>query len=115
PSAETATFFDQMRDEHPGDARLRQHLGVNYDTCHLAVEFEEPIDVLRRFRAHDIRVSKLHFSSALKVIADAATRSALTEFREPVYFHQVVARAADGTLTRYRDLDFALETAPPTL
>src|SRR5688572_5244342 len=26
-SAETATFFDQMRDEHPGDARLRSHLG----------------------------------------------------------------------------------------
>ena len=107
-SAETATFFDQLRDEHPGDSRLREHLGVNYDTCHLAVEFEEPAEVLRRFRAHDIRVSKLHFSSALKVTPDAATRSALHEFQEPVYFHQVVARNADGTLTRYRDLDVAL-------
>src|ERR1051325_502022 len=76
-SSETALFFDQLRDEHPGDSRLREHLGVNYDTCHLAVEFEEPADVLRRFREHDIRVSKLHFSSALKVTADAATRRAL--------------------------------------
>jgi hypothetical protein len=110
-SSETALFFDQLRDDHPGDSRLREHLGVNYDTCHLAVEFEEPADVLRRFRQHDIRVSKLHFSSALKVSANPATRSALTSFCEPVYFHQVVARSADGALTRYRDLDVALESA----
>jgi len=114
-SAETATFFDELRDEHPGDSRLREHLGVNYDTCHLAVEFEEPADVLRRFREHDIRVSKLHFSSALKVTADAATRSALRGFLEPVYFHQVVARGPNGTLTRYRDLDIALNSQPSTL
>lgn len=111
-SAEAATFFDQLRDEHPGDSRLRQHLGINYDTCHLGVEYEEPTDVLRRFREHDVRVSKLHFSSALKVIADEATRLALREFCEPVYFHQVVARSAEGTLTRHRDLDVALATKP---
>jgi hypothetical protein len=108
-SSETALFFDQLRDEHPGDSRLREHLGVNYDTCHLAVEFEEPADVLRRFREHDIRISKLHFSSALKVSANRATRDALRSFCEPVYFHQVVARSSDGVLTRYRDLDVALE------
>jgi hypothetical protein len=112
-SSETASFFDQMRDEHPGDSRLREHLGVNYDTCHLAVEFEEPVDVLRRFREHDIRVSKLHFSSALRVIADTATRSALREFVEPVYFHQVIARGRDGSLTRHRDLDVALSSQFP--
>jgi hypothetical protein len=108
-SSETAFFFDQLRDEHPGDSRLREHLGVNYDTCHLAVEFEEPMDVLRRFREHDIKISKLHFSSALKVKADDETRAALKTFCEPVYFHQVIARSTDGSLTRYRDLDVALD------
>jgi hypothetical protein len=107
-SAETAMFFDQLRDEHPGDSRLREHLGVNYDTCHLAVEFEEPADVLRRFREHDIRVSKLHFSSALKVQTTADTRRALHSFVDQVYFHQVISRGTGGTLTRYRDLDVAL-------
>jgi len=110
-SAETATFFDQLRDEHPGDARLREHLGVNYDTCHLAVEFEEPAEVLQRFRAHDIRISKLHFSSALKVMSNQPTRAALHAFVDQVYFHQVIARSADGTLTRHRDLDLALDRA----
>ena len=115
-SSETAVFFEQLREEHPGDSRLREHLGVNYDTCHLAVEFEEPADVLHRFREHDIRISKLHFSSALKVVANDSTRQALKSFCEPVYFHQVIARSADGTLTRHRDLDVALtsDLSPPT-
>jgi hypothetical protein len=112
-SSETVTFFEQMRDEHPGDSRLREHLGVNYDTCHLAVEFEEPAEVLARFRAHDIRVSKLHFSSALKVQATPETRQALRSFGDDVYLHQVIARGADATLTRYRDLDVALNAEPP--
>ena len=41
-SAETIRFFEQMRAEQQNDPRLDAHLGVNYDTCHLAVEFEEP-------------------------------------------------------------------------
>lgn len=110
-SAETATFFDQMRDEHPGDSRLRDYLGVNYDTCHLAVEYERPANVLQRFREHDIRISKLHFSSALKVMADKETRAALHAFVDQVYLHQVIARSADGALTRHRDLDLALDRA----
>ena len=110
-SSETAMFFDQMRDEHPGDSRLREHLGVNYDTCHLAVEFEEPADALRKFREHDIKISKLHFSSALKVTPDKETCAALHAFVDQVYFHQVIARSADGTLTRHRDLDLALDRA----
>ena len=112
-SSETSSFFDQLRDEHPGDSRLRDHLGVNYDTCHLAVEYERPANVLQRFREHDIRVSKLHFSSALKVLADRETRAALRDFCEPVYFHQVIERSAEGTLIRYRDLEDALGSEPP--
>jgi hypothetical protein len=111
-SAETVTFFEQLRDEHPGDSRLREHLGVNYDTCHLAVEYEQPADVLERFRKHDIRISKLHFSSALKVLANQETRAALRSFLDEVYFHQVIAKSADGALTRFRDLDVALNAQP---
>src|SRR5688572_7954046 len=66
-SAETVEFLERMRADCPGDERLDRHLGVNYDTCHLAVEFEEPAEVLARFREHNIRISKLHLSSALKV------------------------------------------------
>lgn len=112
-SRETACFFGQMFEEHPLDERLREHLGVNYDACHLAVEYEEPGEVLRRFREHGIKVSKLHFSSALKVRADAGTLQALQAFVDEVYFHQVIERNAGGGIRRYRDLDDALAQFSP--
>jgi len=109
-SAETIAFFDQMRAEHPNDARLAAHLGINYDTCHLAVEYEEAVDALGAFRAAGIRISKLHLSAALKVTPDASIRARLKPFEEDVYLHQVIERQPDGTLTRHRDLDVALAT-----
>lgn len=112
-SKETADFFDRMREDHPGDDRLDRHLGVNYDTCHLAVEYEEPEDVLNRFRAHGIRISKLHFSSALQVLPNEETREALKLFVDDVYFHQVIAKSDEGKIHRYRDLDDALLTPAP--
>src|SRR5271170_6132387 len=41
-SAETAVFFEQLRGKHKNDSRLDEFLGVNYDTCHFAIEYEEP-------------------------------------------------------------------------
>ena len=107
-SQETVDFLERMRADRPGDDRLDRHLGVNYDTCHLAVEFEEPADVLRRFKEHNVRISKLHLSSALKVQANPATREALRAFADDVYFHQVIERLNDGSLKRHKDLDVAL-------
>ncbi|MBM3833941.1 MAG: hypothetical protein FJ403_11860 [Verrucomicrobia bacterium] len=111
-SAETVQFIEEMRADRPNDPRLDEHLGVNYDNCHLAVEFEEPREVVRRFRDHGVKVSKLHFSSALKVRPTPEVRRALKSFADDIYFHQVIARNAGGTIRRYRDLDVALKTAP---
>jgi hypothetical protein len=111
-SEETVDFIEQIREEHPDDDRLIQHLGVNYDCCHLAVEYESPEAALGRFTRNQIRISKLHFSSAMKLVPTLQARQALQAFVDPVYFHQVIARNADGTLTRYLDLDQALAVAP---
>ncbi len=113
-SAETAEFFGQMRRDRPNDARLSEHLGVNYDTCHLAVEYEEPQDVVKRFQQHGIKISKIHLSSALKVKPTPEARAALKQFADDIYFHQVIERGPGGQITRYRDLDVAL-AKPSTL
>ena len=113
-SAEAAKFFDQMRADRPGDLRLDEHLGVNYDCCHLGVEFEQPREALARLRQHHVKISKIHLSSALKVRPTAETRAALQAFADDIYFHQVIARSPDGVITRFRDLDVAL-AQPPTL
>ena len=107
-SSEMVRFMDAMRADRPSDSSVNRHLGVNYDTCHLAVEFEKPDEAVARFQANGVRISKLHFSSALKVVATPETRKALTAFTDDVYLHQVVCLNANSELVRYRDLDVAL-------
>jgi hypothetical protein len=107
-STETIRFLDRLREEHPGDPRLAEHLGVNYDTCHFAVEFEEPRKALTALTQCGIKISKIHLSSALKVRPTPAARAALAKFSDDVYLHQVVARDVAGQLKFYRDLPEAL-------
>lgn len=111
-SSETVHFFREMEKHRPGDQRLRTFLGVNYDTCHLAVEYEEPVDVVAAFEKAGIRISKIHLSSALQVVPNEAARQWLRRFADDIYLHQVVARKAEGTLRRDRDLDVALAQPP---
>jgi hypothetical protein len=109
-SAETISFFEQLRDEHENDPRLEEHLGVNYDTCHFAIEFEEPQKALTALRQAGIKISKIHLSSALKTKPTKEARAALKIFADDVYLHQVVERAENGRLKFYRDLPDALES-----
>ena len=108
---ETKAFFAKLVADHPEDPRLLRHLGVNYDACHFAVEFEQPADALGAIARQGIRLSKLHLSNALRLRPTATARQRLAEFQDEVYLHQVVGRRADGSLSRYRDLDAALAAA----
>ena len=110
-SEETVEFFTRLRDEHPHDPRFNEHLGVNYDACHFAVEFEEPASAIAHFRRHDIRLSKIHISNALRLQSSPVALQSLAAFADDVYLHQVIIRHADGSLTRFRDLDPALKSS----
>jgi hypothetical protein len=109
-SGETISFFAQMREEHKNDPRLDTFLGVNYDCCHFAVEFEVPGNALAAFAQAGIRISKLHLSSALKAAATRDVLAALEKFTDGVYLHQVIAREPDGKLQFFRDLPDALNS-----
>jgi len=111
-SDEVIHLFDRLRAEHPKDPRLSEYLGVNYDTCHFAVEFEEPQNAIAALEKHGIKISKFHLSSALKLRPSQAAREALAAFDEGIYLHQVVVRRPDGQRTIYLDLDDALACEP---
>lgn len=110
-SSEMIEFYEQLASDRPNDPRLARHLGVNYDTCHLAIEFEDPHKAVRRYREADVKISKLHFSNALKVHPTPESLAALKPFDDIVYFHQVISRSADGTIRKFKDLDVALAAA----
>jgi hypothetical protein len=92
------------------EAALRRYLGVCFDACHMAVEFEEAAAALAALRASGIRVGKIQISAGLRVSLDPKDRAlvdALRPFAEGVYLHQVVERR-NGALTRFVDLPDAL-------
>src|SRR5207253_2735648 len=106
-TSEVVHLFDRLRAEHRNDPRLAQHLGVNYDTCHLAVEFEQPDAAIGFLLQHKIKISKIHLSSALRLTPTREAREALEAFGDDIYLHQVVVRQADGKRVVYLDLDDA--------
>ena len=93
---------------------LRRHLGLCYDVCHAAVEFEDPWDSIQSLQREGIAIGKVQLSSALKIrCVDSEIVTRIAPFDEPVYLHQVVAR--QGTrLTRYLDLPDALDDVAHT-
>ncbi len=107
---EAVTLFERLRADRPGDLRLAEHLGVNYDCCHLAIEYETPQEAMGRLRKAGIRLSKIHLSNALRVHPTPDVREALKAFADDIYFHQTIERRADGEIVRYGDLDEALAT-----
>lgn len=90
--------------EADAEQALRRHLGVCYDVCHAAVEFEDPLGSLQALAAAGIAVSKLQLSAAIRVReVGPGTEALLKPFDEGVYLHQVV-ELRGGRLTRHADL-----------
>lgn len=108
---ETIDFFRDLCVSAPDANLIRRRIGVNYDTCHMAIQFENAAESLAALLENNIRISKIHLSSALSVKPDGTTREALKEFIDPVYLHQVVSRKGTGEISRWQDLDLALNTA----
>jgi hypothetical protein len=111
-SGETLKFFGLYFDQNPHDRDFFKFIGLNYDTCHLAIEFEEAAEALNRITGAGIRLSKLHFSSALKLEPTPENIARLRGYDEPVYFHQVIASyGPNEPLRRFKDLPEALAFA----
>jgi hypothetical protein len=93
---------------------ILEHIRVCFDTCHVALGYEDPRLILDRFADIGIKVGKIQISSALDIDLPPAGREripvdvALEPFDEPTYLHQVIQRNVDGELVRYPDLPAAL-------
>jgi sugar phosphate isomerase/epimerase len=114
PAAVAALAREAGLSPTTAEAALREHVGVCFDACHMAVEFEEPAAALAAFRRAGIRVPKVQVSAGLRVelgAGDERVLAALGAFADDVYLHQVVERRPDGAITRYLDLPEALAAA----
>ena len=106
------TQFAMTDDE--AETAICEHVRLCYDVCHFAVGYERPEEVLNKLKNYGLRVGKIQISAALKAEFPEAPdgrdriRQAFSEFNEPTYLHQVVARTKSGELLRFPDLPEAL-------
>lgn len=103
------TYLQETHKLSAEDAKeaLLTHIQLCYDICHFAVSYEEPQIIVSQLNQLGIRVGKIQISSAIKVDLrenKEAKLKTIQSFDEPVYLHQVVAKNADGTFQKYRDL-----------
>lgn len=104
-TAETLDFFEQLHEIAHDPEVIRRRIGLNYDACHFALEYDPAEWALDVLTAAGIRISKIHLSSALSLDpGDPTALEAIRAFDEPIYFHQVLLRSGDGTVTRFPDL-----------
>lgn len=102
---ETLRFFDRLLDQADDHERVKCRIGINYDSCHFALQYEDPRSSLGAFANEGLRLSKIHLSAALALDPRVpGAVDALRAYDEPTYLHQVVARRPDGSLARHIDL-----------
>jgi sugar phosphate isomerase/epimerase len=89
-------------------AALRRHVGVVFDICHQAVQYEDIASSLRALGNAGIPILKLQEAAAVDVpeVTQEVVDS-LRRFAETIYLTQTYERR-DGTLTRFLNLEDAL-------
>lgn len=96
------------------EQHLLDHIQICYDTCHFAVEYEQPQQVFEQFQAVGIKIGKGQLSAALRIElpSDIEKRqwmaTQLETFAESTYLHQVIERSSNGNLKQHADLQQAL-------
>ena len=106
---ETIEFINELCKLAEDPEMVRRRIGVNYDCCHLALEYENPRDGLNALKDAGIRLSKIHLSSALCAQPNKNNLLTLENFVEEVYLHQVITAKNGAVVARIKDLDLALK------
>lgn len=116
---EAIAFFEdlwQRADKMGVGDVVRQTIGLCYDVCHQAVEFEEIDQSIHKLVDAGVRINKVHITCAIEIDNPAeneAGRRALADYVEPRYLHQTMARASTGDVHRLVDLTTEHALQPP--
>ena len=90
---------------------LQSCLGICFDCCHQAVEFETPEQVIKQLSQAGIPIAKVQVSSAPRFLNPQPDE--LIPYIDDCYLHQVVVRDQQLKLHRFNDLPAALDALSP--
>lgn len=108
-TAQAIGFFESLwrRVSSASDgAYVREHLGLCYDVCHQAVEYEDVAASIAGLERAGVRIAKAQLSCALELTnpADEEARRELSMFAEERYLHQTYALHPSGRILKRLDL-----------
>ena len=114
---EAMAFFAKLLGSAGSSSNIAQeYLGLCYDVCHQAVEFENVAESIRRIDAAGISINKVHITCAIHIDNPGENiegRKALARYVEPRYLHQTLAKKRTGEIARQVDLTESLALDPP--
>jgi len=105
---QTIDFFDQLRRRETTTGLVDIFLGVCYDTCHFALQYEDAAQSVEKLNSSGAPILKYHLSSALKLNPTDEALIRLTSMQEPTYLHQCIGQSQSGELTYFKDIPDAL-------
>ena len=106
---EAIEFFNRLRDQNK--ELSERYLGICLDTCHMALQFERPLDSLNKLITAGVPVPKIQISSVLALDAQKYSSAALNKYNEEVYLHQTLVKE-NGIISQYPDLGDAFQAGP---
>jgi sugar phosphate isomerase/epimerase len=87
---------------------LRRHVGIVYDICHLAVEYEDITQSLQKLVDAGVPIVKLQEAAALHIPeVNKAAVDTLKRYSKTIYLTQTIEKK-DGKLTKYLNVDDAI-------
>lgn len=107
-SDDVCRFFELLMKENADLAK--RHLGVCVDTCHMALQFENPLESIQKIASNEILIPKIQISSVLKY-QNENSADVLKKYDDGVYLHQTLVKHKDQ-IQRFKDLPDALKKNP---
>ncbi len=100
---DTIDFFERLWQHPDWNPLYRDFIGICFDTCHFAMNYEDPQNALRQIVAAKIPIMRIQVSAALE-FSQYATAEDLSAFIDGVYLHQTRRREEDASLRCFPDL-----------
>lgn len=100
-SAEAIEFFQNQLFKGPDEAIMREFIGLCFDTCHGAVQWEDLAASIQTISDAGVRIGKAQISVALEIELPGSNPHGLDrlrEFDEARYLHQSVGKSGSRAL-----------------
>ncbi len=110
---ETLAFFNRFTtwasSKKLSSEIIYTRIGINYDTCHFALQYEDAATALKALTDAGLRISKVHLSNALEIdLTESNHIDLIAKFDEPTYLHQVMIQDSTGKVSKHKDIQDAL-------